>query len=1555
MNTNTSLRPTTLEAIGRFRQRRKKLLIQRAWMTAVVVLLLLLLAVAMVDRLTFMADGIRQWMSYAAYAIAAVAAWWLGLRMVRQAQDLFIAARLMENADVRMHEKLLSAVELSKGDPAHLPDSPEFRALLQDDVAKQLTGFNADKVLPSSLNRRWLIALCSVVALIAILSLVGELHLPGFMARAALPFANIGRPSSTKVRIVTPPKGDALVAIASSVSLGVQVDGKIPKRILVETQSTGGRPSRMELSHAGVNRFDGSIGIGQNNVRYRVLAGDAITAWHTLEARPRPRIVEFQKKITPPAYTGLKEETITEDHGDVSALEGSKVVLILKANQGIEAAKATLLPDIASVNVAHEKKDLLTAEITVNGKADAWQLALTAQETKFTNEEAAPWRIETIPDLPPAVVITQPREQLEVRGDDAVKVLGHATDDVGLKQCDISYAINGADWKDTDLKVKPGKEADVSTEFRLAPLPVKPGDTVLVKLAATDVKGQRAESTPVRLLIVEDKLDLAHRQFAAQQRRLAQQALALAQETHEMRREGEKVQDKEGRGKDAQKDAESDAAKAKMKQSLASVQEKSKELWEQLKQNAQQAPNPLKAMEANLVGQRLAELQGMQLKEVQDQLQSQDMSEKQLRDASARAANAAETAAQALQAFAAADTAQAARESLEHLAPQQTRLADKAIDANRKEDERAKWQEQQRAALAATQNAKKDFEALKEVIPQSRARDVANQIDNLDKKNTALNASLDREGQHQSPEYVYGQAHEMRNAVNQARDASRWFADETAQKANEMRERLSQQQNPALASIDAAQDNASKAYAEMKKAEDAAAKGKEKPQKEKQKPTEPQKEQAAEKLAAAARQFKDQSELREQNHQTNTQAALDMNRMGRALDKLAEKLREDTTSEQVKQTMEQARKLADTARTLQADAMAHDAAQSLEQSKEAAMAQADPEQQVPAAQAAANQLKQLPEAMRRMQQQEAANAAQEAANNAQWQRDETQNQRRQMAEMKQNGQQPQPIPPQQNRALEANAKAEAKLAEAMEKFSPKVTEARQNLEAMTPKLSELAKNTASQLQRSQEQTQQTAQAAQNNEQSPQQTAEKANALMPQAKEDAQKLADLQAALRQEADKADLNNELQRQMARTADVGLAQMRQQTPQIAQNLQQAANAPQAPQQAQALQNAAKAQQQTADALKQLAQNLKKMESGEMLAQDALAAQQAMEQAMDIKQPLDEAYNEAQNLAELMEAAEGDPQKALAALEAELQKNPQMQRQLGALAAQTAQDSQQQLKLAQSQPFMTQPAAESEAHDLARVARHENRLGQQEAAKQVSQASQKLQQMAQAAKADPGKNTPEAAQAATQTAQNAQQAAAQAAKNQAQTIPPPSNFLNSAKGAMLAQALDQIDQAVNPKQSQMEQGQQAQQGQQQQGQQQPGQQQGQQQGQQSGQQQAQQGAQQSLAQASQAQAQSMAQARAQGMVPGQQPGPGQQTAQQPGQNQEGQSQASPDANGKLSMTQTNLAIPVLAVEQGGDWGHLPSRMAKDLTEASRQEPSPEYRAAIESYYKAIAEKAKK
>ena len=104
------------------------------------------------------------------------------------------------------------------------------------------------------------------------------------------------------------------------------------------------------------------------------------------------------------------------------------------------------------------------------------------------------------------------------------------------------------------------------------------------------------------------------------------------------------------------------------------------------------------------------------------------------------------------------------------------------------------------------------------------------------------------------------------------------------------------------------------------------------------------------------------------------------------------------------------------------------------------------------------------------------------------------------------------------------------------------------------------------------------------------------------------------------------------------------------------------------------------------------------------------------------------------------------------------------------------------------------------------------------------------------------------------------------------------------------------------------------------------------------------------------MAQARADGKVPGQQPGQQQQNAQK------GQGKPKPDNSpgeqegGNFAATQEKDGVLVpINVLVDGNWGKLPARMAEDLTEATRQEAAPEYRVAIENYYKAIANKAKK
>jgi hypothetical protein len=51
--------------------------------------------------------------------------------------------------------------------------------------------------------------------------------------------------------------------------------------------------------------------------------------------------------------------------------------------------------------------------------------------------------------------------------------------------------------------------------------------------------------------------------------------------------------------------------------------------------------------------------------------------------------------------------------------------------------------------------------------------------------------------------------------------------------------------------------------------------------------------------------------------------------------------------------------------------------------------------------------------------------------------------------------------------------------------------------------------------------------------------------------------------------------------------------------------------------------------------------------------------------------------------------------------------------------------------------------------------------------------------------------------------------------------------------------------------------------------------------------------------------------------------------------------------------ALPELQHSASGDWGKLPKRLAKDLMEGKREPASGEYQSAIESYFRAIAEKA--
>ncbi len=1559
---NLALRPATHEALQRFRLRRQKLLQFRAALCAAALALAAFVLIALLDRVRFMPDALRPWVTLTAYGAAAYAAWRVAWRFIAQANGKEGTAKLIEAAEPALRERLLAAVELA--DPkggVNVKDSVEFREKLQDDVAASIEGIDWNTKLPTRTLRPWFFAAGGVVAAILVLCLIPGLHLSGFMARAALPFANLERPASVKIRILEPLKASTLAPIGSEVALIIETEGPQPAQATLEFAVEGSKPRRTELSAVGTARFEGVVPVGQTDVRYRIHAADAITPWRTLSARARPRIVEFTKTIVPPKYSGWPESQVKADQGDLEALDGSTIKLTLKTNQPVSQSDFQLNPDLPEKKTLPSTttpEGLLTADIAVQATHSAWQIALTSKETGFTNEESTPWRITTIPDLPPTAQISEPAEQIELLADEAVRLTGLATDDVGLGGLKLAHAINGANWTERDLPfTKAAKEAPVQTLLPLAPLGVKTGDALLIKLIAIDLKGQKAESPPVRIIILEQTVDPRQREWAESQRRLALKADRLEEQTRELRKDLEKVRKTE---RNARKDKDPDKAKDEAANVLASAQEKleqvkaqSEELWTALKEAARDAPNQLDAAEAQLLGKKLAQLRREQLPDL-DKLNAPEIENtEQIKRAANEAAGHAAVIADALRAFAAEDSAKIAAKESQQLQRQARMLTDTSLQANRDAEQRPKWQEQQRALMAQAKTLQKDLDKLDET-QKGRNRGQLQEVDKRIAETSAdLTSSLDKPDQTKSPEHLYGASDNLRSRLQQAADISRNIAEQTANDATQRRENLNRQDNPALQKLEEARnylanaENITRDPRHNKKDHDDLT------------PV----EKAEKLLTQSAKQLQDQAELREQNQTTNTQAALDMNRASRAVDELArqtteakkvpllspeaaEKARRSNAppSEATKamtNLKEQATQLTQAARALEADALAQDAAQALEAAQAESMLpqnQQDLAQSAAQSKAAAEALQQVPEKINRariaeaMQQKDpqGANNLRQAAQQAS---DTSRNAAEQNKNLAREAAQQQPGQQLNNQgALQATADAQKKAHELAAQLQPQIDAARAQLATLTPEVSDMMKRVAADLKQTQQETQTAADAAKA-EKPVAEVAEKAQELRPEAAANAEKMAALQAALRQEANASDLTKQAETQLARTADVALAQMQQKTPQIAQNLKQAAQASQSKPQAQALQSAATAQQQTAQALEQLAQNMQKVEDGQQLTEADQAAMQKMEQELGVQEPLDEAYDRAKQLAEMAQDATQNPQAVLEALEKELPKNQAMQKALAETAQSTAQLAEQAVAKETQQAVQNGMAQKQAASDLARVSRHQQRLGDKEAAEQVAQASNQLQQAGQKAEATQAHPVPNP-QASQQSQASAGKAAKAAESTASKTSPPVlASPLEQLQGQMLAQALDQLDAQLHPMQGSQQQ--QSQNGQQQAGQPQQGQQ-----------------AQQSLNNAQQAQQQSMADSRNQGQAPGQKP------SQQQAQNQKQQGQNSQAQSAEGGNQSTQLQDGVLGqvmVLTKGDWGHLPQKMADDLTEATRSEAAPEYRAAIESYYKAIAAKAKK
>jgi hypothetical protein len=494
--------PLILQKLRAFARRRRRLILFRGICAAVATLLLTMMLIALLDRLVRLPDGVRWALSLTAYAAVIVVEWRACVRLLLHSPDPRRLARLIEHAEPKLREDLLSAVELgdSRSNPAF--DSEQFRALLQSDVARRMEGLSMEKLLPMNLLRRYtgvaaLIALACVAAFILSGGQFGTLLL-----RAFAPGANLDRVSRVKVRIVEPHSPEQLVAQGETIPLIIETSGQRTHSAQVEL-ITQGRGERVKMTPVGPDRFSATIQVGREDVLYRVYAGDAVTRKYRLQTVARPHVIAFEKHYVPPAYLNAAARTVTEENGDLVGPEGSEVELRLKTNQPVRSAELRI----------QQGNETLTVPLTADGQtlvgrvalqtSGTYRVALTAAATGFENKFSPEYALRAEPDLLPQIELTLPKQDLILAANEIVDVEGTASDDQALADVSQLVKINEGKWQTKSLAQQPGAKAGVSRRWDLFEQGVRAGDLVTTKLVATDLKGNRSESRSLQVTITQ--------------------------------------------------------------------------------------------------------------------------------------------------------------------------------------------------------------------------------------------------------------------------------------------------------------------------------------------------------------------------------------------------------------------------------------------------------------------------------------------------------------------------------------------------------------------------------------------------------------------------------------------------------------------------------------------------------------------------------------------------------------------------------------------------------------------------------------------------------------------------------------------------------------------------------------------------------------------------------------------------------------------------------------------------------------------------------------------
>jgi|GEM_PF-1218711 len=405
-------------------------------------------AMILVDKYAVLPEWVRQAGLLGFIVAAGAVAYGTIVRPLRRRVNPLYAAVQVEKTIDDSKNSVAGYVSVQEKGEVH----PAVKAAMGARAARSVGEADINRAVDHrSLIYAGAVAVVFFLVLIALFFVFRPAQFRSLASRAFVPFTADPIASRTQLTLLEPETGDAAITVGQSITVKVNVGGKVPsatspERVRIQIRHNPAAPDfeELPLSQGDTSR-EWQIRVPDYLVRngfwYRVVGGDAETPEYRVTVRSLPLFTEYEVTYDYPAYTRLKPETTHEPF--IRGIRGTKVAIVGKTNRTVKDGKLTFDPplrDPLKGTVPEDKPDSIRFQFTLT-ESGLYRMTFTSKEGE-RSPEPPPSKITVDEDQPPSITIVKPEEkEITLPANGQLAVDAAIADDIGIDKAAMKLRI----------------------------------------------------------------------------------------------------------------------------------------------------------------------------------------------------------------------------------------------------------------------------------------------------------------------------------------------------------------------------------------------------------------------------------------------------------------------------------------------------------------------------------------------------------------------------------------------------------------------------------------------------------------------------------------------------------------------------------------------------------------------------------------------------------------------------------------------------------------------------------------------------------------------------------------------------------------------------------------------------------------------------------------------------------------------------------------------------------------------------------------------------------